>query len=66
MFDYVIQKKLSDLVTKPTSTNDRENVPYSDDVDPDHSQLPEDDDPVMPDSTAVFENPLLINAFMQN
>ena len=56
-FNDIIWKNIGDSVTKPTSPNARENVSYSDVVEPYSAQLPEDNDPVMPDRTAVFEKP---------
>ena len=58
IFDDVILKKLGDSMSQPTNSQASDHVPYSDDVDPDSVQLPEDNDPVMPDGTAVFEKPI--------
>ena len=58
IFDNVILKKFGDSVAKPTNSNSREHVLYSDSFDKDCVKLPEDNDPVMPDSTAAFENPI--------
>ena len=58
IFDDAILKNLGDSVVKPTNSNAREHVPYSDGVDPDSVKLPEDNDPVMPDGTAAFEKPI--------
>ena len=55
IFDDIILKKLCDSVAKPTNSNAREHVPYSDGVDADSVKLSEDNDPVMLDGTADFE-----------
>ena len=55
IFDDIILKKLGDSVAKPTNSNAREHVPYSDGVDADSVKLPEDNEPVIPDGTADFE-----------
>ena len=47
IFDDIIIKKLSDSVAKPTNSNAREHVPYSDSIDPDSVELPEDNDPLI-------------------
>ena len=45
-------------MSKPTTPNAPDLVLYSDGVDPDSAQLPDDNDPVIPDGTAVFEKPI--------
>ena len=57
-FDVVILQKIGDPVEKPTKLDTSDHVPYSDDVDSDSVQLPDDDDPVIPDSATVFEKPI--------
>ena len=42
-------------MSKPT-TPDAYHIPYSNSVDPDSFQLPDDNDLFMPDATAIFEN----------
>ena len=58
IFDDIILEKLGDSVVKPTNPNAHEHVPYSNGVDPDSVKVPEDNDPVMPDSTPAFEKPI--------
>ena len=41
-------------MSKPTLPNSREYVPYDNGVNPDSAQLPDDNYPVIPDSTAIF------------
>ena len=55
MFNGVIQKKLDDSVPKLALNNSREHIPFSDSVETDSSQFPEDNYHMMPDDTAVFE-----------
>ena len=66
IFDNVIRKKLGDSVTKEPSTYIQDHVSYSDGADPDSSQLPECNEPFMPDGAAVLRNPSLIDEFIQN
>ena len=56
IFDDVILKKLGDYVAKPTNSNARNHVPYSDGVDPDSVKLHEDNGHGMPDGTVVLKN----------
>ena len=58
IFDDIILKKLGDSMTKPKRPNPPDHIPYADGIDPDLVDLPEDNDPVMPDGTAVFEKPI--------
>ena len=58
IFDDIILKKLGDSMSKPTKPSPPDHIPYSDGVDPDSVELPEDNDPVGPDGTAVFEKPI--------
>ena len=58
IFDDIILKKLGDSMSRPTKPNPPDHIPYSDGVDPDSVELPEDNDPVGPDGTAVFEKPI--------
>ena len=53
--DEIILQQLIDSVAKPTKPDSPDHVPFSDSVDPDSDQLPNVDDPVMPDSIVVFE-----------
>ncbi len=66
-FDEIIQQKLGDSINFPPSrdTVKKEFEPYSDDDDPDSVELPEENDPVNAEGTAVFEQPItdrMINA----
>ena len=44
---------------KPTKQISPDHISYSDNVDPDSVELPEDNDPIGPDGTAVFEKPII-------
>ena len=56
IFDYSIQKNLRNSVIIPTSPKARDYTPYSDGDNPYSVQFPKDNNPVMPDCNAVFEN----------
>ena len=56
-FDDIVQKKLDDSVVNPTKPVTPYHVTYSDGVNADSDQLPYENDPIMPDSTVVFEKP---------
>ena len=69
MFDDTILKNLGDFATISTLPNARARVFYHNCVDPDSVQLPEDNDPLMPDETFVFEKSVTdqwIHGSMQN
>ena len=58
IFDYIILKKLGELVTILASPNAREDATYFDSVDLASAHLPEDYDHIMPYGTTVFEKPI--------
>ena len=55
-FEYIILQNLGDSVDTSVKRDAPTYIPYSDCVDPDSVQFPDDDDPFMPDGTAIFEN----------
>ena len=54
IFDEAILKKIGGSEPKTTTPDAPDHFTYSDDVDPDSTQFPDDNDPVIPDCTAVF------------
>ena len=61
-FDESIKEKLGDSVSSPSNPD---NVPYSDEIESDLADIPNDEDPLDEDGTAAFEQPItdmLINA----
>ena len=57
IFDDNILKKLGYFIRAPDKPI-KDYVPYSDDVDPDSVNLPDDNDPINKDGTSVFEKPI--------
>ena len=58
LFDDLIRKKLGDSVKYPTRPLPRNFVPYSDNIEPNSLQLPEENDPIDSDGTSAFEKPI--------
>ena len=56
MSDDFILQKLGGSVVKTTKLDNLYHVPYSDGVDPDSVDLPDYNDPVMPDGVFVVGN----------
>ena len=56
IFDDIIIQKLGNSVEKTTKHVAPDHVPYSDSVDPDSVQLPDDNDPIIIDGTSVLGN----------
>ena len=54
-FDAIIKERLGDSIVAPEHP---ENIPYSDEDEPDLVDLPDDDDPVDENGTAIFEQPI--------
>ena len=64
IFDDIIKTKLGDSMLFPPKSIPSNNVPYSDDCEPNSLQLPDDNDPINSESTSVFKNQLLIIGYM--
>ena len=45
-------------MSRPTKPDPPEHIPYSDSINSDSVKLPEDNDPINPDGTAVFKKPI--------
>ena len=58
LFDHLILAKLGPSISFPPKPLPPNHVPYSDDCEPDLISLPDDNDPVASDVTAVFEKPI--------
>ena len=58
IFDDIILQRLGDSVVKPTKPDAPNHVTYSDGLDPCSVKFLDDNDPSMPDSTAVFDKPI--------
>ena len=58
LFDDIMRKKLGDAMVYPAKPSNTEYIPYSDDVEPNSLQLPEENDPVNSDGTSAFEKPI--------
>ena len=56
-FHDIILNKLGDYCSKLTAPDAPDHVPYSNGVDQDSTQMPDDDNPIMPDGTIIFEKP---------
>ena len=54
IFDNITQKNIGNSMSKIMIPNTFEHAPYSDGVDLDSVQLPDDDDPLMHDGTDFF------------
>ena len=54
-FDAIIEQRLGDSMKAPENPD---NMPYSDDVEPDLIEIPDDEDPVDEKGTAIFEQPI--------
>ena len=54
-FDAIIKERLGDSIVTPERP---ENIPYSDEDEPDLISLPDDDDPVDENGTSIFEQPI--------
>ena len=61
MLDDIILENLGDSVCKPTTPDAGNHHPYSNSINSDSTQLSDDNDPDMPDSTTVLRNLSLIN-----
>lgn len=58
LFDDLIRSKLGDSISPPSKPLDTTYIPYSDDSEPSSMILPEDNDPIKSDGSAMFEKPL--------
>ena len=58
LFDDLIRSKLGDSMSLPTDPIDTTYTPYGDDTEPASVQLPEDNDPIDTNGTAIFEKPI--------
>ena len=58
IFEELIRSKLGDSMAFPPKPPSSPYVPYSDGVEPNSLQLPDDNDPVDADGTSVFEKPI--------